>query len=60
MHWIQGAPLFGKSTPAGVFYRHFRAINTNWKDRRTEARGVRREKLVIDRDFADLVERDAF
>ena len=61
MHWIEGAPLFGKSALPGVFYRHFRAINTNWKDRRrTQARSLNREKLVIDREFADLVERDAF
>jgi hypothetical protein len=60
MHWIEGRPLFGKSTPPGVFYRHFRGINTNWKDRRTEARDLQHDKLVIDREFADLVERNAF
>lgn len=60
MHWIQGRPAFAKSTPPGVFYRHFRAINTNWKDRRTEATGIPPEQLVIDRDFAALVERNAY
>jgi hypothetical protein len=60
MHWIQGRPPFAKSMPSGVFYRHFRGINTNWKDQRTDARGVRRDRLVIDREFADLVERSAF
>ena len=60
MHWVQGRPRFGKSTPPGVFYRHFRGINTNWKDRRTDAGSVRRDRLVIDREFAELVERRAF
>jgi hypothetical protein len=60
MHWIEGRPPFSKSTPAGVFYRHFRAINTNWKDERTALRHGRDEDLVLDRDFAELVARNAF
>jgi hypothetical protein len=60
MHWIEGRPPFSKSTPAGVFYRHFRAINTNWKDERTTPRHDRAGDLVLDQDFADLVARNAF
>lgn len=60
MHWVAGRPLFGKATPPGVFYRHFRGVNTNWKDRRTEPNGLRREDLVHDTEFADLVARNAF
>jgi hypothetical protein len=37
MHWIEGRPWWGKSMPPGVFYRHFRAINTGWKDDRAAA-----------------------
>lgn len=37
MHWIEGRPAFGKTTPAETFYWHFRGISTNWKDRRTDA-----------------------
>lgn len=35
MHWIHGRPWFGKSSPEGVLYYHFRAINTNWKEDRS-------------------------
>ena len=34
-HWVHGRPWFGKTMPADAFYRHFRAINTNWKEART-------------------------
>ena len=34
MHWIHRRPMFGKSSPRGVRYHHFRAINTNWKELR--------------------------
>lgn len=57
MHWIEGRPAFSKSTPRGVFYRHFRAINTNWKDERTAARPG---ELMLDADFARLVAYNAF
>jgi hypothetical protein len=36
-HWVHGRPAFGKTVPADAFYRHFKAINTNWKEARTEA-----------------------
>lgn len=34
-HWVHGRPWFGKTMPADAFYRHFRGINTNWKEGRT-------------------------
>jgi hypothetical protein len=60
MHWIEGRPWFSKSTPKDLFYRHFRGINTNWKDRRTEAGHLRAADLMEDAEFAALVARDAF
>ena len=36
-HWVQGRPAFGKTMPRDAFYRHFKAINTNWKEARTTA-----------------------
>jgi hypothetical protein len=60
MHWIEGRPRFSKSTPKGLFYRHFRGINTNWKDQRTESGHLRAEDLVEDAEFAALVARNAF
>jgi hypothetical protein len=49
MHWIQGRPLFGKTTPADTFYWHFRGISTNWKDRRTDASHLEPAAVEIDR-----------
>ncbi len=60
MHWIEGRPWFSKSTSAGVFYRHFRGINTNWKHERTEARHSSHDELVHDAEFAQLVASNAF
>jgi hypothetical protein len=60
MHWIQGRPLFGKLMLDDAYYRHFRGINTNWKDNRTEPNGLRAEDLRHDAEFADLVTRNAF
>lgn len=34
-HWVRGRPIFGKTMPEDAFYRHFKAINTNWKEDRT-------------------------
>lgn len=34
-HWVAGRPWFGKSMPEDAFYRHFKGINTNWKEGRT-------------------------
>lgn len=36
-HWVYSRPAFGKTMPRDAFYRHFRAINTNWKEGRTQA-----------------------
>ena len=60
MHWIEGRPWFSKSSPAGVFYRHFRGINTNWKQVRTEPRHNSHDELIEDTEFAQLVARHAF
>lgn len=60
MHWIEGRPWFSKSTPDGVFYRHFRGINTNWKHDRTEPRHNSHRELIEDSEFAQLVARNAF
>lgn len=35
-HWVRGRPWFGKSMPADAFYRHFKGINTNWKEDRSD------------------------
>jgi hypothetical protein len=37
-HWIARRPAGSKSMPSDAFYRHFRAINTGWKEDRTRAR----------------------
>ena len=60
MHWIEGRPWFSKATPDGVFYRHFRAINTNWKQDRTEPRHNSHDELVQDAELAQLVAKNAF
>ena len=36
-HWVHGRPAFGKTMPRDAFYRHFKAINTDWKEARTQA-----------------------
>ena len=54
MHWIRGRPLLSKSTPAGVFYRHFRAISTGWKDNRTVPPTLPPEALQRDDDLINL------
>jgi len=57
MHWIENRPFFSKSTPDGVFYRHFRVINTNWKDRRTEILPDAGQALMVDQDYIETVVR---
>jgi hypothetical protein len=54
MHWIEGRPWFGKSRYDDVFYRHFRGINTNWKDNRTDASAVRIGDTEIDAEWHTL------
>ena len=50
-HWIAGRPLFGKVSPAGSLYWHFRGINTNWKADRT-SRPPPAEALEPDPDLS--------
>ncbi|ODT75813.1 MAG: hypothetical protein ABS76_33130 [Pelagibacterium sp. SCN 64-44] len=57
MHWIENRPFFSKTTPEGVFYRHFRAINTNWKDRRTENLPETGQALIVDQDYIETLRR---
>jgi hypothetical protein len=60
MHWIEGRPVFGRTTPADTFYWHFRGISTNWKDRRTDASHLAPEALEVDQVLeAYLHDRDA-
>ena len=60
MHWIEGRPWFGKTQPAGMFHWHFRGINTNWKENRTDASHLTPGDLEIDARFAAIVESPAF
>jgi hypothetical protein len=48
MHWIEGRPAFGKTTPEETFYWHFRGISTNWKDRRTDAAHLTEAEVEVD------------
>lgn len=54
MHWIHGRPFFSKARPDGVFYRHFRGINTNWKDRRADGSHLSMSDLERDSGFDRL------
>jgi hypothetical protein len=60
MHWIEGRPWFGKTQPPGMFHWHFRAINTNWKEKRTDASHLLPTDLELDQRFASLVSSPAF
>ena len=60
MHWIEGRPWFGKTQPPGMFHWHFRGINTNWKERRTDASHLTPADLEIDERLAALVRSPAF
>jgi hypothetical protein len=55
MHWLRGRPWLSKSTPPGVFYRHFRGISTGWKDNRTIAPNLPPDALGRDDAFLDLM-----
>lgn len=48
MHWIEGRPFFGKTQSEEMFYWHFRGINTNWKDARTNAGHLEIGDLELD------------
>ena len=60
MHWIEGRPWFGKTQPPGMFYWHFRAINTNWKENRTESGHLSPADLETDKRFAAVLANPAF
>jgi hypothetical protein len=57
MHWIEGRPLFGKARPPGLSYWHFRGINTNWKERRTDASHLSADDLERDDRLAEVMKR---
>ena len=56
-HWIERRPWFGKSMPQDAYYRHFRGINTNWKENRTTVPPV--DAVEIDADLVDAFARMA-
>jgi hypothetical protein len=60
MHWIEGRPWFGKTQPPGMFYWHFRAINTNWKENRTDSAHLTAADLEVDKRFAAILANPAF
>jgi hypothetical protein len=60
MHWIEGRPWFGKTQPPGMFHWHFRAINTNWKENRTDASHLSPVDLEIDERLAAVIKSPAF
>jgi hypothetical protein len=60
MHWIEGRPWFGKTQPPGMFHWHFRGINTNWKEDRTDASHLTPADVEIDERFAAIVASAAF
>lgn len=52
-HWVRRRPMFGKTAPSDAFYRHFKAINTRWKETRPVPTDV--ESIETDTAFvADL------
>lgn len=59
MHWIENRPWFSKTMSDDVFYRHFRAINTNWKDKRTETRPAPDQRLMVDEFYKRQAEEQA-
>lgn len=60
MHWIEGRPWFGKTQPPGMFYWHFRAINTNWKENRTESAHLTPADIEVDKRLAAVFQNPAF
>lgn len=60
MHWIEGRPWFGKTQPPGMFHWHFRGINTNWKENRSDASHLNPADLEPDERFAAVVASPAF
>jgi hypothetical protein len=60
MHWIEGCRWFQKTQPPGMFHWHFRGINTNWKENRTDTSHLGPADLELDRRFAAIVDSPAF
>ena len=60
MHWIEGRPWFGKTQPPGMFHWHFRGINTNWKEHRTDATHLAPGDVELDEQFAAVVQSPQF
>jgi hypothetical protein len=60
MHWIEGRPWFGKTQPPGMFHWHFRGINTNWKENRTDASHLAPADLETDERLAAIFNSPAF
>jgi len=60
MHWIEGRPWFGKTQPPGTFHWHFRGINTNWKENRTDASHLTSADIEIDERLQAVVSSPAF
>lgn len=60
MHWIEGRPWFAKTQPPGMFHWHFRGINTNWKESRTDASHLTPADLEIDERLAAVFASPAF
>lgn len=57
-HWIAGRPWFGKSMPKDAFYRHFKGINTNWKEgRNAPPAGETEVDHALEVAFAEVSER---
>ena len=56
-HWVEGRPWFGKSMPRDAYYRHFRGINTNWKENRTVSPPA--DAMDVDTDLVDAFARMA-
>jgi len=54
MHWIEGRPWFAKTQPPGMFHWHFRGINTNWKENRTDASHLTAADLETDERLATV------
>ena len=60
MHWIEGCSWFRKTQPPGLFHWHFRGINTNWKEHRTDSSHLTAADLEPDKRFAAIVTSPAF
>ena len=60
MHWIEGAAWYRKTQPPGLFHWHFRGINTNWKENRTDSSHLTSADLEPDTRLAAVMSSLAF